>query len=68
MTRTSKANKSSKYTGVSYHKYTMRYEAYIHVGFRKIHLGRFDDEEEAARAVDEKRRELGLASYNELSN
>jgi hypothetical protein len=59
-------NKSSVYTGVSYHKYRKKYEAYVHLGKKKIHVGQFEDEDDAARAVEAKRQELGLKSFNEL--
>jgi len=59
-------NKSSNYTGVSLHKHGQKYEAYTHLDNKKLHIGRFDDEEEAARAVDAKRKELGLKPFNEI--
>ena len=59
--------KSSSYTGVSYHKYSQKYEAYVHLNKRKIHIGQFEDEEDAARAVDRKRSELGLKPFNEVN-
>ena len=32
-------NKSSVYTGVSYHKYRKKYEAYVHLGKRRSMSG-----------------------------
>jgi hypothetical protein len=43
---------SSQYLGVFYHKPTRKWLASISIGGKRIHLGRFDDEVEAARAYD----------------
>ena len=45
---------SSKYIGVSFDKQTKRFSAKICVNFKKIWLGRFESEIEAARARDKK--------------
>ena len=47
-----RGSKSSIYTGVSFHKGTNKWEAYIYIKNRKHYLGRFEDEEAAARAHD----------------
>ena len=41
-------NSSSKYKGVSWHKKSSKWSAQIHVDNKKIHLGLFESEEEAA--------------------
>jgi hypothetical protein len=43
---------SSKFKGVYYDKERDRWQAYVGTGAKRIRLGRFDDEEEAARAYD----------------
>ena len=60
-------NKSSIYIGVSFHKHGEKYEAYTHLANKNIHIGRFDDEDDAARAVDRKRIELGLKPFNQVN-
>ena len=46
------AGRSSKYKGVSWLKARKKWEAYIKVNRVKHHLGRFEDEIEAAKAYD----------------
>lgn len=50
--RLKKAGASSKFRGVSWHKLGRKWEAQITVNYKKIHLGLFAAEKEAARAYD----------------
>jgi hypothetical protein len=43
---------SSKFKGVSWHKQCRKWEGYIEVNDKKIHLGLFEDEREAAKAYN----------------
>ncbi len=56
--------KSSQFKGVSFCKRDKRWEAYIICGMKHIFIGRYDDEETAARAYDEKAKEL----FREFAN
>lgn len=56
--RKSKNVRSSQYKGVSIDKRTNRWRAIIYYKYRKINLGMFGDEIDAARAYDEAANEL----------
>ena len=45
-------NKSSKYKGVSWHKQTKKWTAYIRIN-KKVHIGIFSSEKDAAKAYNE---------------
>jgi hypothetical protein len=49
----SKTKFTSKYNGVTFHKNSQKWESYIVHEQKKIHLGIFNNEENAARAFDE---------------
>jgi hypothetical protein len=51
--RRDKSRTSSRYVGVSLEKGRGKWLAYISYNGKRIHLGRFDDEIEAAKAYDE---------------
>lgn len=51
-------NFTSKFRGVSWDARTKRWEAYVHRGGRKFHIGRFEVEEDAAAAARASRLEL----------
>lgn len=40
-----------------------RYVAYVHVNRKKVHVGMFDDPEEAGKAVQEARKKLAGQGY-----
>ena len=50
--RNASARSSSRFCGVAWDKNTGSWKAYITIGYRTHHLGRFDTEEEAARHYD----------------
>jgi len=56
--KTKKLNTTSQYIGVSWHKRSKNWRANIKTNEGLKHLGCFDDEEEAARAYDEKAKEI----------
>ena len=57
-------SKTSKFKGVSRHKASRKWIAQIGYGRRMIYLGCFDSESEAARAYNQKAREL----FGEFAN
>lgn len=59
-----KANTSSQYIGVSFFKRDKKWRATISYNHKKYHLGSFDNEEDAAKAYNEKANEL----YGESAN
>lgn len=52
MNKTSRKNATSKYIGVSWAKNVNKWSCQIHVNKKKIHLGLFEKEDEAARCRD----------------
>jgi hypothetical protein len=56
--RRPRRNSSSKYKGVSWYKRDKKWQVQIYYNARTIHLGRFDDEVEAALVYDRKATEL----------
>ena len=57
--KANRQNKSSKFTGVSFHKGRQMYRAYIDVSKKNIHLGFFESELEASMAYQD-----ALKKYN----
>lgn len=51
-------NKSSKFKGVCWNKQEEKWQAYIYYNEKLVHLGRFNNEIEAAEAYDKKAIEL----------
>jgi len=62
----SKRVKTSIYTGVSYHKYKKKWEAKFTYKKTRYYLGYHISEYHAAIAIDNKRIELGIPSFNEI--
>jgi hypothetical protein len=56
--RRSRKNSSSEYKGVSWSKFSNKWHSQIQTLGKKIHIGYFFDEIEAAKAYDEKAKEL----------
>lgn len=61
-------NNTSGIRGVSYHKETRKWRAYITINRKQIHIGVYDDMREAERVVKEKRKELMPYSKEALAN
>jgi len=61
--RRSNKNSSSKYKGVGWIKSNNKWRAKIQHNKKSIHIGSFTCEKEAARAVNNKARELGLEEH-----
>ncbi|KAL3151174.1 hypothetical protein ABBQ38_013031 [Trebouxia sp. C0009 RCD-2024] len=61
-----KSQQTSRFTGVSWSRRDSKWEAYVLVDppQRKVHIGSFEDEHEAAQAVDERRKTLGREPVN----
>jgi hypothetical protein len=51
-------NTSSKYRGVCWHKIVCKWQANITINYKKIHIGYYYDEMEAAKAYDKKAVEI----------
>ena len=56
-------NSSSIHKGVCWDKRNNKWRAQIVYNYKNIHIGRFTCEKEAARAVNDKARELGLEEH-----
>lgn len=57
------APKSSKFKGVSWHKHSQKWYAYIQAGGKMRGLGYYDDQEDAARAYDAEARKVCAAYF-----
>jgi hypothetical protein len=67
--RTKLQNTSSVYNGVSWKKGQQKWEARIKdINGRKLYLGCFNNEKDAARAYNNKAIELGISEYCNLNN
>lgn len=64
--RTTHIRTSSKFKGVSWHKYRERWQAYITQSYKTYYLGLYNNEEEAARVYDLKAKEL-FGEYAKLN-
>lgn len=49
-----RSNNTSGYKGVTWDKTLKKWIAYIHVNYKKLHIGCFENKEDAARAYNEK--------------
>lgn len=69
MNRVSYKNTTSIYKGVSFNKQLQKWESYIGKDCKKYHIGFFIDEKEAARAYNNKAKELfgEYANLNEVN-
>lgn len=61
-------NKTSGIRGVSFHKKSQKWRAYLKINQKSIHLGFFDDINEAKKVVTEKRKEMMPYSQDTLAN
>lgn len=63
-----RSNNTSGYKGVSWSKNAQKWHAYIKVNYKRIHIGLFDDKEDAAKAYNAAAAEhFGeFARYNNL--
>jgi hypothetical protein len=66
---------SSQYLGVSFKKQNKKWESYIHYNYKKVRIGYFNEEIDAAKAYDTKAKELhgefanlNFPSTNEAAN
>lgn len=57
-------NKTSKYIGVSYDERSNKWRSRIKINGKDVHLGRYVNEEDAAKARDRKAREENLYTTN----
>jgi hypothetical protein len=64
MNKSSAKNSSSKYLGVSWHKNKDKWQSSIMFNNKQIHIGIFHNEEEAAKAYNNKAKEL----FGEFAN
>ena len=67
MNRTKHKNTSSLYKGVSWFKRDKKWQSQIQIDGKRIHLGSFNSEEEAARVYNEKAIEI-FGEFSSLNN
>ena len=59
-----KAQQSSQFTGVSWHKGCEKWYAFISCKGQRTHVGYFEEEEDAARAVNDEAKRVGIPAPN----